>query len=154
VRSRYVRWDGSQDPLREVPDIGELLDRLGDDLLMGRGREALEGLRRRGLPGRRGWTSSAARWRPARALRDELDADGPLAELARELDEIVDIEREALAQRDDEDARFDELRWTPCHPIRRAGSVRCRATTSARPRPRSGSPTSRTGSARTCSTPT
>jgi uncharacterized protein with von Willebrand factor type A (vWA) domain len=87
MRSRYVRWDGSQDPLREVPDIGELLDRLGDDLLMGSGgREALEGLRRRGLPGRRGLDDlrrSLAAQR--RALRDELDADGPLAELDREL---------------------------------------------------------------------
>jgi uncharacterized protein with von Willebrand factor type A (vWA) domain len=111
VRSRYVRWDGSQDPLREVPDIGELLDRLGDDLLMGSGgREALEGLRRRGLPGRRGLDElrrSLAAQR--RALRDELDADGPLAALDRELSEIVAMERDALAQRDDEDARFDEL---------------------------------------------
>jgi uncharacterized protein with von Willebrand factor type A (vWA) domain len=111
VRSRYVRWDGSQDPLREVPDIGELLDRLGDDLLMGSGgREALEGLRRRGLPGRRGLDDlrrSLAAQR--RALRDELDADGPLAELDRELSDIVAMEREALGQRDDEDARFAEL---------------------------------------------
>jgi uncharacterized protein with von Willebrand factor type A (vWA) domain len=111
VRSRYVRWDGSQDPLREVPDIGELLDRIGDDLLMGSGgREALEALRRRGLPGRRGLDDlrrSLAAQR--RALRDELDADGPLAELDRELSEIVAMERDALAQRDDEDARFDEL---------------------------------------------
>jgi uncharacterized protein with von Willebrand factor type A (vWA) domain len=111
MRSRYVRWDGSQDPLREVPDIGELLDRLGDDLLMGSGgREALEGLRRRGLPGRRGLDDlrrSLAAQR--RALRDELDADGPLAELDRELSEIVAMERDALGQRDDEDARFTEL---------------------------------------------
>jgi uncharacterized protein with von Willebrand factor type A (vWA) domain len=111
VRSRYVRWDGSQDPLREVPDIGEVLERLGDDLLLGSGgRQALEALRRRGLPGRRGLDdlrrSIAAR---RRALRDELDADQPLAELARELDEIVAVEREALAQRDDADARLAEL---------------------------------------------
>jgi uncharacterized protein with von Willebrand factor type A (vWA) domain len=111
VRSRYVRWDGSQDPLREVPDIGEVLDRLGDDLLMGSGgRQALEALRRRGLPGRRGLddlrrTLATRR----RALQDELDADQPLAELARELAEIVAIEREALAQRDDADARLAEL---------------------------------------------
>jgi uncharacterized protein with von Willebrand factor type A (vWA) domain len=118
VRSRYVRWDGSQDPLREVPDIGDLLDRLGDDLLMGSGgRQALEGLRRRGLPGRRGLDElrrSLAAQR--RALRDELDADGPLAELDRELREIVAIEREALAQRDDEDARFDELKLDALPP--------------------------------------
>jgi uncharacterized protein with von Willebrand factor type A (vWA) domain len=125
VRSRYVRWDGSQDPLREVPDVAELLDRIGDDLLMGTGgRQALEGLRRRGLPGRRGLDdlrrSLAAR---RRDLQDELEADGPLAELARELDEIVAIEREALAQRDDEEARFDELRLD-AHPPDPAGRFR------------------------------
>jgi uncharacterized protein with von Willebrand factor type A (vWA) domain len=118
VRSRYVRWDGSQDPLREVPDVAELLDRLGDDLLMGTGgRQALAGLRRRGLPGRRGLDDlrrSLATQR--RALQDELDADGPLAELARELDAIVDTEREALAQREDEDARFAELQLDTLPP--------------------------------------
>jgi uncharacterized protein with von Willebrand factor type A (vWA) domain len=118
VRSRYRRWDGSQDPLRELPDVAELLDRIGDDLLMGSGgREALEALRRRGLPGRRGLddlrrTLAARR----RALHDELDTDGPLAELARELDEIVGIEREALAQRADEEARFDELKLDALPP--------------------------------------
>jgi uncharacterized protein with von Willebrand factor type A (vWA) domain len=111
VRSRYVRWDGSQDPLREVPDVAELLDRLGDDLLMGSGgRRALDGLRRRGLPGRRGLDDlRRALAERRRAVQGELDADGPLAELARELDEIVGIEREALAQRDDADARLGEL---------------------------------------------
>jgi uncharacterized protein with von Willebrand factor type A (vWA) domain len=111
MRSRYVRWDGSQDPLRELPDIGDLLDRLGDDLLMGSGgREALGALRRRGLPGRRGLDDlrrSLAAQR--RAMQEELDASGPLADLARELGEIVAIEREALSLRDDEDARFEEL---------------------------------------------
>jgi uncharacterized protein with von Willebrand factor type A (vWA) domain len=118
MRSRYVRWDGSQDPLREVPDVAELLDRLGDDLLMGAGgKQALEGLRRRGLPGRRGLdeirrTLAARR----RSLQDELDTDGPLAELARELAGIVDVEREALAERDDDEARFDELRLDSLPP--------------------------------------
>jgi uncharacterized protein with von Willebrand factor type A (vWA) domain len=118
VRSRYARWDGSQDPLREVPDVAELLDRLGDDLLMGTGgRQALEGLRRRGLPGRMGLDeirrSLAGR---RRALRDELDQDGPLREFARELDGIVATEREALAQRDDDEARFDELKLDALPP--------------------------------------
>jgi uncharacterized protein with von Willebrand factor type A (vWA) domain len=118
MRSRYVRWDGSQDPLREVPDVAELLDRLGDDLLMGAGgKQALAGLRRRGLPGRRGLdeirrTLAARR----RSLQDELDTDGPLTELARELAGIVDVEREALAERDDDEARFDELRLDSLPP--------------------------------------
>jgi uncharacterized protein with von Willebrand factor type A (vWA) domain len=118
VRSRYARWDGSQDPLREVPDVAELLDRLGDDLLMGTGgRQALEGLRRRGLPGRMGLDEiRRALAGRRRASRDELDQDGPLRELARELDGIVTTEREALAQRDDDEARFDELKLDALPP--------------------------------------
>jgi uncharacterized protein with von Willebrand factor type A (vWA) domain len=118
MRSRYQRWDGRQDPLGARPDVAELLDRLGDDLLMGTGgRAALDELRRRGVAGRRGTESMRRELaRRRRALQQELDADGPLADLARELDEIVAIEAEALAQRDDEAARFDELRLDALPP--------------------------------------
>jgi uncharacterized protein with von Willebrand factor type A (vWA) domain len=118
MRSRYQRWDGRQDPLGERPDVSELLDRLGDDLLMGAGgRQALDELRRRGVAGRRGTESMRRELaRRRRELQQELDADGPLAELARELEEIVGIEAEALAQRDDDAARFDELRLDALPP--------------------------------------
>ncbi len=108
---RYSAWDGRQDPLGERPDVGDLLDRLGDDLLMGAGgRGALHELRRRGLPGQRGLEQlreQVARQR--RELADEVAADGPLAQLAEQLDDIVATERAALAQRGDDDARLDEL---------------------------------------------
>jgi uncharacterized protein with von Willebrand factor type A (vWA) domain len=111
VRARYGRWDGSQDPLGGRADVGELLDRLSDDLLMGSGgRSALESLRRRGVPGARGLDElrrSLARRRDA--LQEQVDAADPLAGLRDELQAIVDIEREALAQRDDDEARFAEL---------------------------------------------
>jgi uncharacterized protein with von Willebrand factor type A (vWA) domain len=118
VRSRYGAWDGSQDPLGERPDVSELLDRLGDDLLMGSGgRGALEDLRRRGMPGRRGLDDlRRALATERRALSKELDPDGPLGQLADGLTEVIEMEREALAQRDDEDARFDELRLDTMPP--------------------------------------
>ena len=117
-RSRYARWDGRQDPLGERADIPELLDRLADDLLMGAGgRSALDQLRRRGMPGRRGTDAlRRALAAEARQLRERLAGEDPLAPYAEALDEVVDIEREALAQRDDEAARFDELRLDTLPP--------------------------------------
>ncbi len=112
MRWRYRRWDGRQDPLGARPDVSELLDRIGDDLLMGAGgRDALAELRRRGMPGVRGTESMRRELaRRRRELQQELDADGPLADLARELDEIIGMESEALAQRDDDEATFDQMR--------------------------------------------
>jgi uncharacterized protein with von Willebrand factor type A (vWA) domain len=118
MRWRYHRWDGRQDPLGTRPDVAELLDRIGDDLLMGAGgREALDDLRRRGMPGVRGTESMRRELaRRRRELQDELDADGPLGELARELEEIIGIEADALAQREDEDAVFDQMRLDALPP--------------------------------------
>lgn len=118
ARSRYARWDGRQDPLAERGDVGELLDRLADDLLMGAGgRAALEQLQRRGLPGRRGLDdlrrAVAAR---RRELHERLAAEDPLASYAEDLDEVVAIERAALSERDDDEARFDEVRLDALPP--------------------------------------
>jgi uncharacterized protein with von Willebrand factor type A (vWA) domain len=111
-RSRYARWDGHQDPLGERADVPELLDRLADDLLMGTGgRTALSRLRRHGLPGRRGVDAlRRALARETAAARERIAAQDPLAAYAEALDEVVDVERQALEQRDDDAARFDELR--------------------------------------------
>jgi uncharacterized protein with von Willebrand factor type A (vWA) domain len=111
VRARYGRWDGSQDPLGERLDVGELLDRLSDDLLMGSGgRAALDALRRRGVPGTPGLDDLRRRLATRRdELRREADAVDPFGPLRDELDAIEAIEREALAQRDDDAARFAEL---------------------------------------------
>ena len=111
MRWRYGAWDGRQDPLGERADVGELLDRLGDDLLSGAGgRAALQQLRRRGLPGRRGLDELRRQvTQRRRELSDEVDAEGPLARVAERLDDIVARERAALAEREDDEARFDEL---------------------------------------------
>ncbi len=118
ARARYLAWDGRSDPLGDRPDIGELLERLSDDLLMGSGgRQALDRLRRQGLPGVRGLESMRRQLqRQVRALHDELDLDGPLGQLREELDDIIEVEREALAERDDDAARFDELRLDALPP--------------------------------------
>jgi uncharacterized protein with von Willebrand factor type A (vWA) domain len=102
----------------ERADIPELLDRLADDLLMGSGgRSALGQLRRRGMPGRRGTDAMRrALARETRGLRERLAREDPLAPYADALDEVVDIERQALAQRDDDAARFDELRLDALPP--------------------------------------
>ncbi len=111
MRLRYARWDGRQDPLGDRVDVGQVLDEVGDELLMGSGgRMAVDVLRHRGLAGRRGLDDlrrEVARRRDD--LEDRLDVDGPLADLARELDDIVALERAALATRGDEDARLAEL---------------------------------------------
>lgn len=111
MRWRYGAWDGRQDPLGERPNVGDLLDRLGDDLLMGAGgRGAVHELRRRGLPGRRGLEELRGQVaRQRHELEERVASDEPLAQLAEKLDDIVATEREALSQRDDDDARLDEL---------------------------------------------
>lgn len=112
MRSRYGPWDGSQDPLGERVDVAEVLDQLADDLLMGAGgRDAVRELQRRGLPGSRG-TDALARELAARrqAWQQELDRQGdPLGPLRDGLGEVVETERQALAQADDPDARLAEL---------------------------------------------
>ncbi|HEX2029722.1 MAG TPA: hypothetical protein VHF25_17215 [Nitriliruptorales bacterium] len=113
MRARYRRWDGTQDPLGEELDVGAVLERLGDDLLMGAGADvALQRLRRRGVRGRSRGIDDLLRQLRARRerLRREVDLDGPLADVRRRLDEIVALEREALAADASPEARFGELR--------------------------------------------
>ncbi len=109
--ARYRRWDGSQDPLGEPIDIGEVLDRLGDDMLNGfGGRDALQRLLREGMSGRTGLDDIRRRVAAERrqAQRD-MNASGPLDRLREQLDDIVATERAELAQQEGEDARFKEL---------------------------------------------
>lgn len=109
--ARYAAWDGTQDPLGEALDIGDILEALGDDLLAGAGgRESLRRLLRRGVGGRPGLDQLQRRVRDHReALRRDLDVGGPFAWVQTELEAIVELEREALAARDDDDARFAEI---------------------------------------------
>src|SRR6187397_677016 len=105
----YRAWDGSQD----VPDLtaDEIVDALADDLLEhGDLSEALRDLMDRGIPG-----ADPSRG-DLRGLRDLLDRlrdrrrdilregrlDDPLADVRRQLDEIVEQERSGVQRRLDE----------------------------------------------------
>jgi uncharacterized protein with von Willebrand factor type A (vWA) domain len=113
VRIRYSRWDGTQDPLGPDLSAGDLLDAMGDEILSGGGAErALTRMLRRGMRGRFGGLDALrARVRDARRRQQEaLDLTGPLEEVRERLEEVLDLERKALAGREDEDARFRELR--------------------------------------------
>lgn len=111
MTSRYRRYDGTQDPLGEHVDVGEVLERLGDDLLHGfGGRQALRDLLRRGLGGARGLDDLRREARRRReALERRSDVGGPFQHVRDELDAVEQLERAALAARDDDDARWQEL---------------------------------------------
>jgi uncharacterized protein with von Willebrand factor type A (vWA) domain len=111
VRIRYSRWDGTQNLLGDELSAGELLDAMSEDILSGGGADAaLRRLIRRGMSGRiTGTDALAARLREARRQEEErLDLEGPLAELADRLDDILERERTALSFRDEDDARARE----------------------------------------------
>jgi uncharacterized protein with von Willebrand factor type A (vWA) domain len=111
VRFSYSRWDGTQDPFGPDISASELLERMGDDILAGAGAELAMGrLLRRGIQGRFSGTDAlAARLRRARRQeQDRLDLEGPLAEVGRRLEEILEHERRALSFRADDDARMRE----------------------------------------------
>ncbi|MBW3561041.1 MAG: hypothetical protein KY437_00935 [Actinobacteria bacterium] len=126
MRARYERWDGTQDPLGEFLDVGDVLERLGDDLLMGAGGDrALRGLLDRGIDGQvAGLDELRRRLAEARRrLQERIDPDGPLADLRERLDDIVATERGQLAVEDDPDARFAELRLDAL-PASPSGAIR------------------------------
>ena len=113
-RYRYGPWHGGPDPLAPPFDVREALDALGERVLAGEGvRDALRELLRRGLPDERGGglddlLARAMRMRREAARRGRLD--GAVTRAAAQLDQALAAEREALAARDDDDARFAEAR--------------------------------------------
>jgi uncharacterized protein with von Willebrand factor type A (vWA) domain len=111
VETRYRRYDGQQDPLGDPLDVGEILDRLGDDMLNGfGGRGSLDRLLREGMGGRPGLDDLRRRVRQQRReLQQRSDVAGPLRHVAEELDTVVGLERAELARRSDEAARWQEL---------------------------------------------
>jgi uncharacterized protein with von Willebrand factor type A (vWA) domain len=121
VRARYSRWDASQDPLGPDLGVADLLEEVGDELLSGFGVDrALDDLRRRGVPGRARGLDDLRRQLAERRVQEaeRLNLSGPLARIADELNEIVTLERQELARRIDDDARFAEARLDllPRHP--------------------------------------
>ncbi|HVL33778.1 MAG TPA: VWA domain-containing protein [Actinomycetota bacterium] len=108
---RYSRWDGTQDPITSDLSVSDLIDALSDDILDGLGPDtALEHMMRRGVQGQFGGVQSLQeRIRRARAQQQEAGRlDGWLEQLRDGLDRVLDLERAALAPRDDDDARMRE----------------------------------------------
>jgi uncharacterized protein with von Willebrand factor type A (vWA) domain len=111
VRYRYSRWDGTQDPFGPEVDASDVLEELGDDVLMGTGADsALRRLMRRGMQGR--FSGLDALRRRLNGMREqeeqELDLRGPLEEVRERLEEILDRERSMLSLEAGADARMRE----------------------------------------------
>ncbi len=109
-RYRYGAWQGGPDPLAPPYDVRAAVDQVGADVLAGGSlREALRDLLRRGPDGGRGLDDLAARTRRLRreALRRG-DLDGTVTRARALLDQALAAERDELAGRDDEAARFAE----------------------------------------------
>ena len=101
---RYSRWDGSQ----QLPafDADDVLDALSDDILAeGDVRRALQRLMQRGIRGTRGGDIPGLRkiMDRLRAQRQaELESanlDGVLDDVNRRLEEILETERQGIAER-------------------------------------------------------
>ena len=109
-RYRYGAWQGGPDPLAPPYDVRAAVDQVGADVLAGGSlRDALRDLLRRGPQGGRGLDDLAAR---ARRMRREAlrrgDLDGAVTRARALLDQAIAAERDELARRDDEAARFAE----------------------------------------------
>jgi uncharacterized protein with von Willebrand factor type A (vWA) domain len=111
VRTRYSRWDGTQDPLGPDVAAGDLLEAMSDDLLSGEGVErALSRIMRQGIRGRFGGLEALRRRlrERRRAEQERLDLEGPLEEVRRRLEEILETERRTLTFQAEDDARMRE----------------------------------------------
>jgi uncharacterized protein with von Willebrand factor type A (vWA) domain len=109
-RYRYGAWQGGPDPLAPPYDVRAAVDQVGAEVLAGGSlRDALRELLRRGPDRNRGLDDLAARTRRLRreALRRG-DLDGAVTRARAQLDQALAAEREELAGRDDDRARFAE----------------------------------------------
>ncbi len=108
---RYGSWHGGDDPLAASFDVRSAVDEIGRDVLDGAGpRDALSALLRRGHDGRQGLDELR---RQVRRRRRELQRRGNLAgtldRVRQLLDQALAAERDALAGRDDDEARLAEM---------------------------------------------
>jgi len=109
-RNRYGAWEGGPDPLAPPFDVRAAVDDVGREVLAGGSlRDALRNLLRQGPSGARGLdelTERARRLRKEALRRGRLD--GPVTRAQQLLDQALAAERDALAARTDDDARFAE----------------------------------------------
>lgn len=109
-RYRYGAWNGGPDPLAPPYDVRAAVDEVGARVLAGGSlREALRELLRSGPQRGRGLDDLAARTRRMRreAMRRG-DLDGAVTRARAQLDQALAAEREELARRDGDEARFAE----------------------------------------------
>jgi uncharacterized protein with von Willebrand factor type A (vWA) domain len=109
-RFRYGAWRGGPDPLAAPYDVRGAVDQIGEEVLAGGSlREALRDLLRRGPQGGRGLDDLMAR---ARRLRQEAlrrgNLNGAVTRAQALLDQAIAAERDELAGREGDDARFAE----------------------------------------------
>ncbi len=113
-RSRYGAWHGGADPLAPPYDVRAAVDALGEEVLAGASlREALRDLLRRGPAGERGRGLDDLFERARRQRREALRSgrlDGAVTRAQALLDQALAAERDELAGRDDDAARFAETR--------------------------------------------
>ncbi|MBW6435344.1 VWA domain-containing protein [Actinoplanes hulinensis] len=107
---RYGAWRDGPDPLAPPYDVRAAVDAMGERVLRGDSlRDALRDLIRRGPRDGRGLDSLMDR---ARRLRRETlrrgNLDGAVTRARQMLDQALAAERDALAARRDDDARFHE----------------------------------------------
>ncbi|MBG0562206.1 vWA domain-containing protein [Actinoplanes aureus] len=109
-RFRYGAWRDGPDPLAPPYDVRGAVDEMGERVLAGDSlRDALRDLIRRGP--RDGQGLDALRERARRLRRDALrrgNLDGAVTRARQMLDQALATERDALAGRDDDAARFNE----------------------------------------------
>src|SRR5262249_11285918 len=114
VVHRYSEWDGTQD----IPalDANDVLDALSDDLMnFGDLQHALRNLMQRGMRGQQGGPMQGLRdlrhqLRQQRRERlDQFDLGGVMDDIRRQLEEILETERQELQERmgDEDDAGAD-----------------------------------------------
>src|SRR3954447_8702978 len=115
-RSRYGAWHGGADPLAPPYDVRAAVDALGEEVLAGGSlRDAMRDLLRRG-PEQDGRPRSGLDDLHDRARRLRREAlrrgrlDGAITRAQALLDQALAAEREELAGRPDDDARFAEAR--------------------------------------------
>src|SRR3989440_12911356 len=108
MRSRYSRWDGSQDPFGPDVDVGDLLDAMSGEILSGAGAEsALRRLMRRGVRGRvSGMDALRSRLRQARRQeQDRLNLAGPPEDVPERLEGIPEPGGATLAVKSEDGPR-------------------------------------------------
>ena len=102
---RYRRWDGTQTPIGEDVTVESLIDELSEDILQGLDpQQAIRQLMRRGMNGRfDGIDGLLQRLRKARQReRRSGQLGGMLDQVREELEEILQLERDALGQQPDD----------------------------------------------------